>query len=39
MEEIESYNQEYKKRLDEIGELGEIPNNLAIEVTGNLATV
>ena len=36
MEEIESYNQEYKRRLDEIGALGEIPHNLAIEVTKSL---
>lgn len=32
MEELERYNQEYKKRLDEAGELGEIPENLALEV-------
>ncbi|KAM1085533.1 hypothetical protein ACFX2B_011167 [Malus domestica] len=33
MEELERYNQEYKKRLDEAGELGEIPENLALEVS------
>lgn len=33
MEELESYSQEYKKRLDEAGERGEIPDNLALEVT------
>jgi hypothetical protein len=32
MEELESYSQEFKKRLDEVGELGKIPNNLALEV-------
>ncbi|KAJ1400912.1 hypothetical protein SESBI_29211 [Sesbania bispinosa] len=31
MEELESYNQEYKKRLDEVGALGEIPDDLALE--------
>lgn len=36
MEEIERYNLEYKKKLDEMGALGEIPHNLAIEVTENL---
>lgn len=33
MEELESYSQEYKKKLDEVGELGEIPDDLALEVT------
>lgn len=32
MGELESYSQEYKKRLDEVGALGEIPENLALEV-------
>lgn len=32
MEEIESFSQEYKKRLDEDGALGKIPDNLALEV-------
>jgi hypothetical protein len=32
MEELESYSEEFKKRLDEVGELGKIPNNLALEV-------
>lgn len=32
MEELESYNHEYKKKLDEAGELGQIPDNLALEV-------
>ena len=32
MEEIEGYSEEYKKRLDEVGESGQIPNNLALEV-------
>lgn len=32
MEELERYNQEYKKRLDEVGALGEIPDDLALEV-------
>ncbi|XP_016202910.1 uncharacterized protein LOC107643698 isoform X4 [Arachis ipaensis] len=32
MEELERYNQEYKKRLDEVGALGEIPEDLALEV-------
>lgn len=33
MEEIESYSQQYKKRLDEAGAHGEIPDNLALEVS------
>ncbi|KAI6676910.1 hypothetical protein NL676_037706 [Syzygium grande] len=33
MEEIESFSQEYKKRLDEDGALGKIPDNLALEVS------
>ncbi|XVF85800.1 hypothetical protein PTKIN_Ptkin17bG0146700 [Pterospermum kingtungense] len=33
MEELESFSQEYKKRLDEAGERGEIPDNLALEVS------
>ncbi|OMO72026.1 Ribosome maturation factor RimP [Corchorus olitorius] len=33
MEELESYSQEYKKRLDEAGERGEIPDDLALEVS------
>lgn len=33
MEELESYSQEYKKRLEEVGTLGEIPDNLALEVS------
>lgn len=32
MEELESFSQEYKKRLDEVGALGEIPSDLALEV-------
>lgn len=32
MEELERYNQEYKNRLDEVGALGDIPGDLAIEV-------
>lgn len=32
IEELENYSQEFKKRLDEEGELGKIPNNLALEV-------
>lgn len=32
MEEIESYSQEYKKRLDEAGDIGKLPKNLALEV-------
>lgn len=32
MEELESYNQEFKKRLDEVGALGDIPDDLALEV-------
>jgi len=32
MEEIESFSKEYKKRLDEDGALGKIPENLALEV-------
>ncbi|XP_028803573.1 uncharacterized protein LOC114758671 [Neltuma alba] len=33
MEELESYSQEYKKRLEEAGALGQIPDNLALEVS------
>ncbi|KAF3431601.1 hypothetical protein FNV43_RR26332 [Rhamnella rubrinervis] len=33
MEELERYNQEYKNRLDEVGALGDIPDDLAIEVS------
>ncbi|KAI3429209.1 DUF150 domain-containing protein [Psidium guajava] len=33
MEDIESFSQEYKKRLDEDGALGKIPDNLALEVS------
>ncbi|XP_057961435.1 uncharacterized protein LOC131153259 [Malania oleifera] len=33
MVEIEGYNQQYKKRLDETGALGEIPDDLAVEVS------
>ncbi|XP_075657159.1 uncharacterized protein LOC142627226 [Castanea sativa] len=33
MEELENYSQEIKKRLDEGGELGKIPKNLAFEVS------
>ncbi|KAI7993898.1 Ribosome maturation factor RimP [Camellia lanceoleosa] len=33
MEEIESYSHQYKKRLDEVGALGEIPDDLALEVS------
>ncbi|KAH9708052.1 DUF150 domain-containing protein [Citrus sinensis] len=33
MEELESYSQEYKKKLDEVGALGEIPDDLALEVS------
>ncbi|XP_028065252.1 uncharacterized protein LOC114268308 isoform X3 [Camellia sinensis] len=33
MKEIESYSHQYKKRLDEVGALGEIPDDLALEVS------
>ncbi|KAJ9174152.1 hypothetical protein P3X46_017211 [Hevea brasiliensis] len=33
MEELESYCQEYKKRLEEAGKLGQIPDDLALEVS------
>ncbi|KAG5051545.1 hypothetical protein AAZX31_02G113100 [Glycine max] len=33
MEELECYNQKYKTRLDEVGALGEIPDDLALEVS------
>ncbi|KAK4758782.1 hypothetical protein SAY87_020083 [Trapa incisa] len=32
-EEIKSYSQEYKKVLDEAGDLGKLPKNLALEVS------
>lgn len=38
MEELESYNREYKKRLDEVGALGEIPDDLGLEVNASLAS-
>lgn len=34
MEELDSYNQKFKKRLDEVGALGEIPDDLGLEVIG-----
>lgn len=37
MEELESYSQEYKKKLDEVGALGEIPDDLALEVMEQIA--
>ncbi|KAL2546620.1 uncharacterized protein Fot_15853 [Forsythia ovata] len=33
MEEIESFSRQYKKRLDEVGATGEIPDDLALEVS------
>ncbi|XP_076946187.1 uncharacterized protein LOC143617547 [Bidens hawaiensis] len=33
MEDIQSYNHEYKKKLDEAGDAGDIPNDLALEVS------
>ncbi|KAK4430095.1 hypothetical protein Salat_1310200 [Sesamum alatum] len=33
MEEIESFSRQYKKKLDEIGARGEIPDDLALEVS------
>ncbi|GAU50341.1 hypothetical protein TSUD_243180 [Trifolium subterraneum] len=33
MDELESYNQEFKKRLDAVGALGDIPDDLALEVS------
>ncbi|XP_050947089.1 uncharacterized protein LOC103489189 [Cucumis melo] len=33
MEELDSYSKEYKKRLDETGALGNIPDDLALEVS------
>ncbi|KAG4165450.1 hypothetical protein ERO13_A13G083700v2 [Gossypium hirsutum] len=33
MEELQSYSQEYKKRLDEAGERREIPDDLALQVS------
>lgn len=33
MEELGRYSKEYKKRLDEVGALGEIPEDLAVEVS------
>lgn len=33
MEEIENYNSIYKKRLEEIGQSGEVPDDLGVEVT------
>ncbi|ONK65140.1 uncharacterized protein A4U43_C07F34100 [Asparagus officinalis] len=33
MDEIESFSRAYKRRLDEIGELGEIPDDLGLQVS------
>ncbi|KAM7273924.1 hypothetical protein ACFE04_028588 [Oxalis oulophora] len=33
MDELENYSQQYKKRLDEVGALGELPDDLALEVS------
>ncbi|XP_047313614.1 uncharacterized protein LOC124917159 [Impatiens glandulifera] len=33
MDEIENYSRQYKRRLDELSALGEIPENLALEVS------
>nr|XP_043608433.1 uncharacterized protein LOC122580222 [Erigeron canadensis] len=33
MEDIKSYSREYKKRLDEAGNVGDIPTDLALEVS------
>ncbi|KAJ0675604.1 hypothetical protein HanOQP8_Chr12g0452941 [Helianthus annuus] len=33
MEDIQSYSHEYKKKLDEAGAVGDIPSDLAIEVS------
>ncbi|CAK9186213.1 unnamed protein product [Ilex paraguariensis] len=33
MDEIETYSQQYKKRLDKVGAMGEIPDDLALEVS------
>ncbi|CAA0828765.1 Uncharacterised protein family UPF0090 [Striga hermonthica] len=33
MEEIESFSREYKKKLDEVGARGDIPDDLALEVS------
>ncbi|PRQ40619.1 putative ribosome maturation factor RimP [Rosa chinensis] len=33
MEDLGRYSKEYKKRLDEVGALGEIPEDLAVEVS------
>ncbi|KAI3502525.1 hypothetical protein L1887_30643 [Cichorium endivia] len=33
MEDIQSYSHEYKKRLDKAGETGDIPSDLALEVS------
>lgn len=40
MEELENYSEEFKKRLDEVGELGKVPTNLALEVSnGKLSSL
>ncbi|XP_031267652.1 uncharacterized protein LOC116126081 [Pistacia vera] len=33
IEELQNYSQEYKKKLDEVGAQGEIPDDLALEVS------
>lgn len=39
MEELDSYSKEYKKRLDETGALGNIPDDLALEVIIDRLTI
>lgn len=39
MEALENYNREYKKRLDEVAALGEIPDDLGLDVNELLASV
>lgn len=38
MEVLEGFSQEYKKRLDEVGASGQIPDDLALEVIEWLAS-
>lgn len=33
MDEMEEFSRQYKKKLDEAGALGKIPDDLALEVT------
>lgn len=39
MEELGRYSKEYKRKLDDVGALGEIPEDLAVEVHLNQVSI